>query len=150
MKISHLLSWALLATTTGLTLTSCTDNAPEPDLSTVYVPQNVPFQLGMKGYMNSPQIIARFGVAKSASDAREGNGTELRDIVRWTDTQGGKIAKEVVLPNQKSGTTRWVYLSLPVKPTGDQSVSVSWPTAGAISLNAASTDTIVFREITIP
>lgn len=150
MKISHLLSWALLAATTGLTLTSCNDNAPEPDLSTVYVPQNVPLQLGMKGYMTSPQTAARFGVAKSASDAREGNGTELRGTVRWTDTQGGKITKEVVLPNQKSGTTRWVYLSIPVKPTGDQSVSLSWPTGAAIALTAASTDTIVVREVTIP
>ncbi|WP_143069825.1 hypothetical protein [Hymenobacter actinosclerus] len=106
-------------------------------------------QLGMNGYSAEPATAARFGIAATQEDAQKGRGTLLTGKINYADTKGGKETKPFSLADQPKGTKRWVYISSAHKPTGNQTITLSWNISDMLTLNASSADTIVVKELLV-
>ncbi|MCA8831534.1 hypothetical protein [Hymenobacter pini] len=149
MKSTSLATFFLLAL--GVTaLPGCGDDDKQTDPQPPAIQSStVTYQLGMTGYAAAPNTIARLGVAPTLSDAQIGKGTILAGSMNWSETKGGKETKPFVLANKPVGTKYWVFVSTKQKPTSTQSITVTWPVSGTLTLSSSTNDTLAIQEMTV-
>lgn len=128
------------------TLPGCGEDDPKPTPASTSL--DLVFDLAIKGYSANPAGVGSFGVAATEQDAHDSKPSEGSGTISWTESNGGKNSRQVVLYQRKKGEKLWVFVKANRKAQGTQSVTLTWPVGHSAAITAA-TDSIVVTSFTV-